>query len=69
MRKHRNIRSSLEMKRLDDQKLEDNGSHSPLQTGLTFDKWLSQKLKAKRIEEKIKKTNEVQLINTERFSV
>lgn len=34
----------------------DNGVSSPIQDGLTFDKWLTQKLKAKRLEQqKLKK--------------
>ena len=37
---------------------------SPIDTGLTFDKWLAQKLRVKRIQKELKK-KEAQLITNE----
>ena len=37
---------------------------SPIETGLTFDKWLAQKLRVKRIQKELKK-KEAQLITNE----
>lgn len=52
LKEHRESRSLTELRSLNestDRSLDD-GDISPIQNGLTFDKWLSQKLKAKRLQ-------------------